>query len=131
MDGGSSSGHREPVLKDICIDVASPWRAKDFWSLALGYTHEGFDDEDVEWLASLGRTPETCHTLKLVGDGVPVWLNEVPEPKTAKSRVHLDVIGVPVADLVAAGATVVRTPDDEIRWTVMLCPDGNEFCAFV
>ena len=118
------------VLKDICIDVASPWQTKDFWSLALGYSHAGFDDEDREWFASLGRTPETCHTLKLEGDGVPVWLNEVPEPKTAKSRVHLDVIGVPVADLVAAGATIVREPDEDISWTVMLCPDGNEFCAF-
>ena len=118
------------VLKDICIDVASPWQAKDFWSLALGYEHAGFDEEDIAWFASKGRTPETCPALKLVGDGPPVWLLEVPEPKTAKSRVHLDVIGVPVADLLAAGATVHTLPNEECRWTVMLCPDGNEFCAF-
>ncbi len=118
------------MLKDICIDVASPWRAKDFWSLALGYAHAGFDDEDREWFASLGRTEQTCHTLKLVGDGVPVWLNEVPETKTVKNRMHLDVIGVTVAALQAAGGTVVRVPHDDCEWTVMADPDGNEFCVF-
>jgi hypothetical protein len=35
-----------------------------------------------------------------------------------------------VASLVAAGATVLRPQDDEIEWTVMADPDGNEFCAF-
>jgi hypothetical protein len=35
-----------------------------------------------------------------------------------------------VSKLVAAGATVVREPDDEIRWTIMADPEGNEFCAF-
>ena len=57
----------------------------------------------------------------------------VPEPKTVKNRVHWDVTlneGVEVADLEAAGATVLRRPDDEIRWTVMADPEGNEFCVF-
>jgi hypothetical protein len=53
----------------------------------------------------------------------------VPEPKTVKNRLHLDVTGN-VDDLVAAGATVLRAQDDEIQWTVMADPDGNEFCAF-
>jgi hypothetical protein len=54
----------------------------------------------------------------------------VPEPKTVKNRVHLDVTTADVDDLVAAGATVLRAQDDEIDWTVMADPDGNEFCAF-
>jgi hypothetical protein len=54
----------------------------------------------------------------------------VPEPKTVKNRIHLDVITDSVDDLVAAGATVLRAKDDEIGWTVMADPDGNEFCAF-
>ena len=33
-------------------------------------------------------------------------------------------------DLVAAGAVVLRAQDDEIRWTVMADPEGNEFCVF-
>ena len=54
----------------------------------------------------------------------------VPEPKTVKNRIHLDVTTADVDDLVAAGATVLRAKDDEIGWTVMADPDGNEFCAF-
>jgi catechol 2,3-dioxygenase-like lactoylglutathione lyase family enzyme len=55
----------------------------------------------------------------------------VPEPKTVKNRIHLDVTTADVDSLVAAGATVLRAQDDEIGWTVMADPDGNEFCAFV
>lgn len=56
----------------------------------------------------------------------------VPEPKTVKNRVHWDVLldDATVDDLVAAGATVLRRPDDEIDWTVLADPEGNEFCAF-
>jgi len=32
--------------------------------------------------------------------------------------------------VIAAGATVLRARDDEIGWTVLADPDGNEFCAF-
>jgi glyoxalase superfamily protein len=54
----------------------------------------------------------------------------VPEPKTVKNRIHLDVTTGSVDDLVAVGATVLRAKDDEIGWTVLADPDGNEFCAF-
>ena len=54
----------------------------------------------------------------------------VPEPKTVKNRIHLDVTTADVDALVAAGATVLRAKDDQIGWTVMADPDGNEFCAF-
>lgn len=54
----------------------------------------------------------------------------VPEPKTVKNRLHLDVTTGDIDDLVAAGATILRAQDDEIGWTVMADPDGNEFCAF-
>jgi hypothetical protein len=40
---------------------------------------------------------------------------------------------VTIADvdaLIAAGASVLRSQDEEIGWTVMTDPDGNEFCAF-
>jgi len=59
----------------------------------------------------------------------------VPEPKTVKNRMHWDVVlpeGVasPQA-LVDAGATVLRSPDDDIRWWILADPEGNEFCAFL
>ncbi len=55
------------------------------------------------------------------------------EPKTVKNRIHWDVTlrpGVTIDDLVRAGATVLRGQDEEISWTVMADPEGNEFCVF-
>ncbi|MDR7275002.1 VOC family protein [Catenuloplanes atrovinosus] len=56
----------------------------------------------------------------------------VPEPKTVKNRLHWDVTMTdPAPDaLVAAGATVLRAPDQDISWWIMADPEGNEFCAF-
>lgn len=54
----------------------------------------------------------------------------VPEPKTVKNRIHFDVDTLDVALLTERGATVLREPDDEIGWTVLADPEGNEFCAF-
>jgi catechol 2,3-dioxygenase-like lactoylglutathione lyase family enzyme len=55
----------------------------------------------------------------------------VPEPKTVKNRIHLDLLTDDVSALVAAGATMLRPRDEEIQWSVLADPDGNEFCAFV
>ena len=54
----------------------------------------------------------------------------VPEPKTAKNRIHWDVTVASVSPLVEAGATVLREPGGDIRWHVLADPEGNEFCAF-
>ena len=54
----------------------------------------------------------------------------VPEPKRVKNRIHWDVTVPDVAPLIAAGATLLRKPDDEVRWYVLADPEGNEFCAF-
>jgi predicted enzyme related to lactoylglutathione lyase len=55
---------------------------------------------------------------------------DVPEPKKVKNRIHWDVTVPEVAPLVASGATMLREPDDEVRWYVLADPEGNEFCAF-
>ena len=54
----------------------------------------------------------------------------VPEPKTVKNRIHWDVLAPDVDALLAAGATLLRAPDDDIGWHVLADPDGNEFCVF-
>jgi predicted enzyme related to lactoylglutathione lyase len=59
---------------------------------------------------------------------------KVPEPKTAKNRLHLDVaaadVEVEVARLVGLGATkVADTEEYGYTWTVMADPEGNEFCV--
>ena len=65
------------------------------------------------------------------GGGLPfaIVFGVVPESKTVKNRVHFDVWGSS-ADLLDAGATLVRARDDEIGWDVLADPEGNEFCVF-
>jgi len=60
-----------------------------------------------------------------------MWFVRVPEPKTAKNRMHFDLrapgaVEAEVGRLEALGATVVRRGDD---LTVMQDPEGNEFCV--
>ena len=58
-------------------------------------------------------------------------MNVVPEPKTVKQRVHIDVHCASVDELVALGATVLEPKTADRGWTVMADPEGGEFCAFV
>ena len=80
------------------------------------------------------------------GQGPRIFLQQVPEPKTAKNRVHIDLgsaggPGTPpdeqrrrlqaeVERLVGLGATFVEEHIDlGVTWAVMRDPEGNEFCA--
>ncbi|HUR72742.1 MAG TPA: VOC family protein [Sporichthya sp.] len=102
------------TYKDLCIDAVDAHRLGAFYAAALGL------DLELQETDAVLRGPTTAHT---------VWINQVPEGKTAKNRVHLDVNTGDVAELVAAGATVVN--DTDFRWTVLTDPDGQEFCAFL
>ena len=117
-------------------DALDPHRLAAFWALALGYVDEpGYDEEGGASLVD----PEGV--LPAIG------FLRVPEGKTAKNRVHVDIrvaAGRPVepdvrerwvrakaAELVVAGASVVReeTYDGRFGHVVMLDPEGNEFCV--
>lgn len=100
--------------KDLCIDALHPHALAAFWAGALGREVELLADGDA---VLRGPTPE--HT---------VWINAVPETKVVKHRLHLDVHTRSVADLIAAGATVID--DTTFPWAVMADPEGGEFCAF-
>ena len=58
---------------------------------------------------------------------------KVPEPKTVKNRMHVDLatrdVEAEIARLVALGATEIdRRAGNRTRWVVMNDPEGNEFC---
>ncbi|WP_320065464.1 VOC family protein [Micromonospora sp. RTGN7] len=61
-----------------------------------------------------------------------IWVNGVPEPRAARTRVHLDLrlAGPEPTELLAAGARLVREPDVEVDWWVLADPEGNLFRAF-
>lgn len=65
--------------------------------------------------------------------GWRLWVSPVPEPRTVKTRVHVD-LRLPSADpgplLLAVGAEVVRGPVPAEPWWVLVDPEGNEFCVF-
>jgi len=104
-------------FKDLCLDAVDPARLGPFYAAVLGRSFE--PDEDGEAVLR-GPTPE--HTI---------WINKVPEGKTVKQRVHLDVFARQLAGLEALGASVL-VPDDGTRgWTIMADPEGGEFDAFL
>jgi hypothetical protein len=61
--------------------------------------------------------------------GPLIWIVPVPEAKTVKNRMHIDVFGA-VEQIVALGARVVLPRGDDRDWNVLADPEGNEFCVF-
>jgi hypothetical protein len=104
-------------FKDLCMDAADPARLGPFWAAVLDRAWQ--PQEDGEGLLS-GPTPQ--HTI---------WINQVPEAKSVKHRVHLDIYAKDLAELEALGATVVEPLHGTRTWTVMADPEGGEFCAFL
>jgi len=103
-------------FKDLCIDAVDVEAAARFWSATLGLEirRSGAD-------------------VWLVGESAAqaIWINQVPEAKTVKNRVHLDVHTATLDELRARGAEVVQPATADQAWTVLTDPDGQEFCAFV
>ena len=103
------------TYKDLCIDATDPVLLGTFWAGALGLELHHQDGGDT-YLT--GPTPQ--HTI---------WVNRVPEPRTVKQRMHLDVNVHDVAELEKLGATVLD--GESFGWQVMADPEGGELCAFV
>ena len=106
-------------LMEIVVDAADPVPITAWWAEVLGGVHQDHES-GYSYVESMPEAPFDALVF------VPV-----PEPKTVKNRIHIDVTTPDVQLLVDAGARLLREPDDEIRWSVLADPDGNEFCAFV
>ncbi len=104
------------TYKDLCIDVSDAERMEPFWAGALGLRADTLADGDS---VLVGPTPQ--HR---------VWINAVPEERTVKQRVHVDVIAASVEALEELGA-VRRSADGEFPWMVLVDPEGGELCVFV
>ena len=104
-------------FKDLCLDAGEAAKLGRFWGAVLGLSYHPQDGGDG-WLT--GRTPE--HTI---------WINQVPEAKAVKNRVHLDVYAERLDDLTALGSAIAEPADGDRHWTVMTDPEGGEYCAFL
>ncbi|TDD70201.1 VOC family protein [Jiangella aurantiaca] len=119
------------ALSEIVIDCEHAPSLARFWAAVLDdYDVLPYDAAEIERLAALGLTPETDPTVAVGGPGPTLYFQQVPERKTVKNRVHLDVEAADrraeVDRLVALGASVHSVQE---RWTVLLDPEGNEFCV--
>jgi hypothetical protein len=106
-------------IKTVTFDCADATVVARFWAAALGTE---MDDES---------TSDRAYVEAAGWGGPNMWFVHVPEPKTAKNRMHFDLraqgdVESEVARLVSLGATVVQQHSD---LTVMRDPEGNEFCV--
>ena len=118
-------------LVGIVLDCRHASNLARFWEVALGWRIRPYDQAEIDRLAALGLTPQTDPMVAIDSpDGSLVFfLQSVPEPKTVKNRVHVDVRlrnEAHLEELLRLGATVISEHDG---WRVLADPVGNEFCA--
>lgn len=107
----------------VVLDCADPTSLSQFWTAALGYVV--LEEGEPIVLAS---GPEGI-------DGPVLLLQGVPEPKTGKNRMHLDIhaadLDGEVERLEGLGASRIAEPQEDRGWcwVVMSDPEGNEFCV--
>ncbi len=105
----------------IVLDCADPEKLAAFWSKALDYEIAGFAEQ---W-----------GMLKGPRDGDILLLQRVPEPKSGKNRMHLDIttpdIEAKAKELEVIGAVRLTEVMEQFnsRWITMADPEGNEFCV--
>jgi Glyoxalase-like domain len=119
------------TIREIVFDCERPSEQARFWAGVLdGYQVRAYDRAEIDRLAGLGLTPETDPRVAVDGPGPILFFQQVPEHKTTKNRVHLDVEAASrpaeVDRLVALGASVQQEFEGR---TLMQDPEGNEFCV--
>lgn len=112
-------------LGEIVVDCADHEKVVAFWLEAMGdYARVDVNEQYVA----------IAPVEKAIGRPA-ILFQKVPEPKVVKNRVHLDLRGESMATeverLLNLGATFIaeRTLGEDVRWTVMADPEGNEFCV--
>ena len=107
---------------ELIVDAADPPALARWWADVLGWRVTEEDDEGVEIADPGGALPT-------------IVFGPVPEPKTAKNRLHIDVNPVgcdqdeELQRLLSMGATPADVGQgDRVTWVVLADPEGNEFC---
>jgi predicted enzyme related to lactoylglutathione lyase len=115
-------------IQALCIDCHDPAALARFWRDALGWriTEEEMDEDEIVLEPPAGSAED--------GVAADLLFLRVPETKSVKNRLHLDLRPddqeAEVARLEALGATPVSVGQgDDVTWVVMADPEGNEFCV--
>jgi hypothetical protein len=115
------------LIQHITVDCADPYGLASFWSAVTGWPISAIDEPGDDEVLLEPPVPGMAELLFV----------RVPEPKSGKNRLHLDLVpeertrDEEVARLTAAGATVVsdQRGDEGRGWVVLADPEGNEFCV--
>lgn len=108
---------------ELVVDSSEPRQVAEFWAAVLDYKVTEEDDGDVYI-----EGPE--------GSGPGILFAKVPEQKSVKNRLHIDVSprdreqDEEVERILELGAKKIDIGQGEQTWVVMADPEGNEFCAF-
>jgi len=136
----------------VVFDAAEPAKLAEFWALALDYVLEPPPEDFRTWEdfgLSIGmpeeRFGDQASVIDPADEGPRLYFQRVPEAKSAKNRVHLDIrvagpeisgearkqlVSEKVEQLVQAGASIAWESDDITGGViVMRDPEGNEFCV--
>jgi Glyoxalase-like domain len=133
----------------VVVDAADPHAQADWWAQTLGWVAETTDEAFIRRLVDEGAasaSDTTTHNGRLVwsvgaairspDEARRVLFNRVPEAKTVKNRVHLDIrVGADdradvVGGLIDRGATrLYDCQQGPFSWVTMADPEGNEFCV--
>ncbi len=107
----------------LVLDCRDPAALAPFWAIALGYVTLG-GVENYVLLGPDGRP------------GPKLLLQQVPEEKIGKNRMHLDIEVADIENLASRleqlGAHRVRIDamaEHGSQWILMTDPEGNEFCV--
>jgi len=110
----------------MCVDVADPAVAAQFWQAALGWRRTYEEPDEIVLEPPAGSAED--------GVSPDLLFLRVPEAKAVKNRLHLDLRpddqDAEVARLEQLGATRVCVGQGEtVSWVVLADPVGNEFCV--
>ena len=104
-------------LSALVIDCADPARLAGWWSRLIGGDVEIDADGDARLVTALG---------------LPIDFLRVPEPKTVKDRLHIDLRTSDIAEATEQALALGATRADDVysggSWQVLRDPEGNEFC---
>ena len=106
-------------FESVVVDCADPQRVAAFWAALLERPLAGPDGEGGYWIDPSDVSPELI-------------FGTVPEGKTVKNRLHIDLRPdnqeAEVARALSLGAQHVDIGQADVTWVVLADPEGNEFC---
>jgi Glyoxalase-like domain len=115
-------------LVHLAIDATDPGRLARFWAAALRWEVAAEEDDVANVWPQGYRYPDPV--------ALPLVFLAVPEAKTGKNRVHLDLAtesaahqAAEVERLLGLGAARADIGQGDVPWEVLADPEGNEFCV--